>query len=655
MKQHPRYLTKSRFKMATECPTKLFYTGKKEYANTQLDDPFLAALADGGHQVGELAKQYYPDGTDITTLDYEEAEIQTAKLLQKQDVVIFEPAIRFNNLFIRIDILVKKGNRIELIEVKAKSYSTTEDRDLLTTKGKVSSTWRPYLLDVAFQKHVLKLAIPEASINSYLLLVDKHARCPTNGLNQKFILEKDHNNRTGVRVSSNLSAKDLSTKLLKKVNVDKQIEVVYNTELKTGMPAQSFKDNIDVLADYYQRDEKVAPVISTKCKTCEFKCLPADIVEGKLSGFKECWQEQLRWTDQDFEEDSVLDVWNFRGAQKCIDNNLIKLVDLSQEDIGVDDNPTPALSVKERQWLQVEKSQRSDQSVYFDSDSMRHEMNTWTYPLHFIDFETSAVAIPFYEGMRPYETVAFQFSHHTVSADGTVTHVGEYLNEIPGKFPNFDFIRALKDQLSKDKGTVFMYSPHENTTLCKIREQLKDSNLPDKQELITFIESITRATQKDKTDWNGERCMVDMLELVKKYYYDPRTKGNNSIKYVLPAMLNRSQYLREKYSHHNYTSHNFILQRWVEFNETGEVVDPYELLPKVLTDISEHDHDVLSEGEALNNGGLALTAYSKLQNTHLSAQEREKIVTALKRYCELDTLAMVFIYEGWREMLKNNG
>ena len=35
-----RYLTKSRFKLATECPTKLFYTGKSEYANQNLDDSF---------------------------------------------------------------------------------------------------------------------------------------------------------------------------------------------------------------------------------------------------------------------------------------------------------------------------------------------------------------------------------------------------------------------------------------------------------------------------------------------------------------------------------------------------------------------------------------------------------------------------------------
>jgi hypothetical protein len=54
-----RYLTKSRYKLAKECAHKLFYTSKKDYYNSKLDDEFLLALAEGGYQVGELAKQYY--------------------------------------------------------------------------------------------------------------------------------------------------------------------------------------------------------------------------------------------------------------------------------------------------------------------------------------------------------------------------------------------------------------------------------------------------------------------------------------------------------------------------------------------------------------------------------------------------------------------
>ena len=47
-----RYLTKSRFKLAMECPTKLFYTGKDEYINQNIDDSFLLAFAEGGFLVG---------------------------------------------------------------------------------------------------------------------------------------------------------------------------------------------------------------------------------------------------------------------------------------------------------------------------------------------------------------------------------------------------------------------------------------------------------------------------------------------------------------------------------------------------------------------------------------------------------------------------
>ena len=43
-----RYLTKSRFKLAVECPTKLFYTGKpKIYRDTKQADSFLQMLVEG--------------------------------------------------------------------------------------------------------------------------------------------------------------------------------------------------------------------------------------------------------------------------------------------------------------------------------------------------------------------------------------------------------------------------------------------------------------------------------------------------------------------------------------------------------------------------------------------------------------------------------
>jgi hypothetical protein len=52
----PRYLTKSRFKLACECETKLHYTKKGDYADQSIYDPFLLELAKGGYQVGAQDK-----------------------------------------------------------------------------------------------------------------------------------------------------------------------------------------------------------------------------------------------------------------------------------------------------------------------------------------------------------------------------------------------------------------------------------------------------------------------------------------------------------------------------------------------------------------------------------------------------------------------
>ena len=285
-------------------------------------------------------------------------------------------------------------------------------------------------------------------------------------------------------------------------------------------------------------------------------------------------------------------------------------------------------------------------------------MNTWVYPLHFIDFETSMVAIPFNKGRHPYEGVAFQFSHHVVYEDGRIEHRGQYLNTEPGVFPNYDFVRNLKRELEQDEGSVFRYAAHENTYLNLIYRQLIDDqeNIPDREELCRFIRTITTSVNGSATQWTGTRSMIDMCELVKRYYYDPATNGSNSIKQVLPAILNSSRFLKEKYIEPIYgaiggiPSLNYINWKWIEF-ENGRVLDPYKLLPKMFQDISEKDFALLSDNDELRDGGAALTAYARMQFEEMSDYERAEIRKALLQYCELDTLAMVMIYEGWKDLI----
>jgi hypothetical protein len=81
------------------------------------------------------------------------------------------------------------------------------------------------------------------------------------------------------------------------------------------------------------------------------------------------------------------------------------------------------------------------------------------------------------------------------------------------------------------------------------------------------------------------------------------------------------------------------------------LIDPYRLLQKLFSDEFDRDYEIVFEQDRISDGGAAMTAYGKLQFQEMSPQERMSIESALLKYCELDTLAMVMIYEAWKAEL----
>ena len=49
-----------------------------------------------------------------------------------------------------------------------------------------------------------------------------------------------------------------------------------------------------------------------------------------------------------------------------------------------------------------------------------------------------------------------------------------------------------------------------------------------------------------------------------------------------------------------------------------------------------------------------MTAYARRQFSEIPEPERQATRQALLRYCELDTLAMVMIWEAWNDILNTN-
>lgn len=633
-----RYLTKSRFKLALSCSTKLYYAGKPAYANTNEGNEFLAMLADGGFQVGELAKLMYPGGIEIKTKNSAQALIETDRHLTESDVILFEPAIAHNGFLIRVDVLIKRGDVIEVIEVKAKSYSG-DPTSLSGNRKSINSDFLPYVQDVAFQKYVTQLAFPHCTVSAYLLMPDKSKHATVNGMNQWFKVRRQ-GRTTEVLVNQRALQPGLAETVLTCVSVDHLVNDVLNNDIEIPSGQGSLAQLSKLWADAYQRDERIPPVIGAQCGSCEYKAEPGSQF---ASGFHECWKLANRWNDNDFEGGTVLDIWNFRGKDKLISSGVVKLHQVTQEDIKLTDDDFGPLTNSQRQWLQVNglPDECKQDGFYLDRDGLANEMQRWTYPLHLIDFETASVALPFHAGRRPYEQVAFQFSHHVFEEDGSVHHADEFLCVAPGEFPNYAFARALREALRHDQGTIMRWSHHENSILNAIKAQMQvDDNPPeDKPALEAFIDEITKG---------GNRAMVDLADVARKYYFHPSTKGSCSIKKVLPAVMQSAPFLKATYSKPIYgatggtPSKNFKDMVWWRLANDGTVTDPYKLL---LTQLDDDGDD--AEIEGINQGGAASYAYLRLQFEDLSLAERLTIEQALLRYCELDTLAMVMILQAW--------
>ena len=666
-----RYLTKSRFKLALECITKLYYTKKEEYADESLDDPFLEALAEGGFQVGELAKFLFcddPVGQNITvnTLDYDEALRETAKRLKIKNAVVAEAAFSWQSLFIRADIIIKNGKFIDLYEVKSKS-SDGDDLDFITRRGapRITAAWTPYLYDIAFQKHVLtkSLAAQNLKVRAHLVLVDKSKIATVEALNQKFKILKT-GDRTIIEIAPGLTKQALGDPILKIQNVDEVIQRIWDefpvpNDYNENM---NFVDFVNLCSDTYSKGTRVFAPLGRKCKECQFvnRDPKANI---QKSGFHECWKNKTGYDNAMLDKCLVLDLWGGLMGSRSVVQELISqgkylLEKLSEQDIEPKSQPKAyiGLSPHERRMEQITRVKNNAKDSYFDKQGLKKEMAAWVYPLHMIDFETSMTALPFHKGRHPYEGIAFQFSHHIIEKNGDVRHAGQFLSFEPGVYPNYEFVRQLKAQLENDEGTIFRYHNHENTYLNLIFKQLDaDQNPPaDRKVLKSFIRKITNWNEEvsGKTESKlGKRCMVDLYKLVLSYYYSPFAKGSNSIKKILPAIIQESDYLKNKYSKPIYgkskpvKSLNFEEHIWID---QAYNMDPYKTLPKLFDDYDTGQLDKCFGGfDELADGGAAMTAYNYLQFSHIPSDQREKLKEGLLRYCELDTMAMVMILEGW--------
>ncbi len=245
---------------------------------------------------------------------------------------------------------------------------------------------------------------------------------------------------------------------------------------------------------------------------------------------------------------------------------------LSQGIISITDVPDDfPLSDKQRKQVAAAKSG----ATVIEHDEIKKRMDTWEYPLHFLDYETFSYAIPQFDGVRPFQQMCFQYSLHTIDAPcGQVRHSGEYLARNGEPNPPLKMAESLKQAMSGGIGTVLVwYEAFEKTRNTEMAAMFP--------QFAPFFEEVNAKT-------------VDLMKIfADRLYIHPEFKGRSSIKKVLPVLCPDLRY-----------------------SDLG-----------------------ISEGLT-----ASISWFHAATRASMIDAERENIFQNLLEYCELDTKAMVEIF-----------
>ena len=257
----------------------------------------------------------------------------------------------------------------------------------------------------------------------------------------------------------------------------------------------------------------------------------------------------------------------FKKKLECYKDDLITYQDLqSSGKIG-----------NEKQLRQIQHF-LEDKGTYIEKENIQSFLDTLSYPLYFLDFETMQPVIPIYVGTKPYAQIPFQYSLHYLENEGGELKHKEFLAE-SGTDPR----RALAEQLCADIPLGVCVTAYNKAFECTRLKELAEL-YPDLADHLLNIEAN----------------IVDLLVPFQSgYYYNRAMGGSFSIKSVLPAIFPN---------------------------------DP------------ELDYHNL---EGVHNGSEAMTLFPKIKDMPLEEQKSAR--ENLLKYCELDTFAMVKV---WQELVR---
>lgn len=172
-----------------------------------------------------------------------------------------------------------------------------------------------------------------------------------------------------------------------------------------------------------------------------------------------------------------------------------------------------------KQYAQVLATKNNERVI--NKEKIKDFLNTLTYPIYFLDYETAMGVIPIYNGSKPYQQIPFQYSLHVVEKKGENPNHFEYLHRDVDN-PISNLVNKLKKDIGSVGSVIVWYKSFE----MKRNEEMAQM-FP---EFAKFLEDINSR-------------VVDLMEpFTNGWFADKDFLGSSSIKNVLPVLAPKLSY-----------------------------------------------------------------------------------------------------------------
>ena len=165
------------------------------------------------------------------------------------------------------------------------------------------------------------------------------------------------------------------------------------------------------------------------------------------------------------------------------------------------------------QQIQIQSELQNKEII--NEQAIKEFLDSLTYPVYHLDFETFQQAVPEWKGISPFMQIPFQFSVHRQNADDSLEHY-EFLAK-ENADPRESLAKALVSAIPMDVTVLAYNMGFEKGVIEKLAVQFP--------QFATHLMNIHKNIQDLMTPFQ------------KKDYYVPSMKGSYSIKYVLPALV----------------------------------------------------------------------------------------------------------------------